>query len=149
MPIDKQLPRWTLSVLTITKREPYLAKLLRSLADANLPRGTVIDVVYNWDTREKPMEVERRLRRVGAGRQQQAGGGEEGHPARGHAGIAAVAPANGKRKKRFFSHLRERRTADPANLLVSRQQIGAGRGRRGLYFPAGRLGGLPRVAVVA
>ncbi|MBK6487491.1 MAG: glycosyltransferase [Gemmatimonadetes bacterium] len=67
MPIDKQLPRWTLSVLTIPKREPYLAKLLRSLADANLPRGTVIDVVYNWDTREKPMEVERRLRRVGSG----------------------------------------------------------------------------------
>lgn len=67
MPLNKHGPRWTLSILTIPKRERYLAKLLRSLADANLPRGTMIDVVYNWDTREKPMDVERRLRREGSG----------------------------------------------------------------------------------
>ena len=48
-------------------------------------------------------------------------------------------------KKRFFSHLREWHTADPADLLVSKQQTGAGRGRRGLYFPAGRLGGVSRI----
>ena len=41
---------------------------------------------------------------------------------------------------RFFSQLRERRTADPANLLVSRQQIGAGRGRDGFYVRARGLG---------
>src|SRR5690606_30121598 len=45
-------------------------------------------------------------------------------------------------KKRFFSQLRERRTADRAELLVSRQQTGVGRGRRGLYVPAGWLGGV-------
>lgn len=43
----------------------------------------------------------------------------------------------------FFSQLRgERHTADPADLLVSKQQTGAGRGRDGLYVPAGRLGGV-------
>src|SRR5690606_16045664 len=42
----------------------------------------------------------------------------------------------------FFSQLRERRTADRAELLVSRQQTGVGRGRRGLYVPAGWLGGV-------
>src|SRR5690606_26562700 len=48
-------------------------------------------------------------------------------------------------KKRFFSQLRgERRTADPAELLFSRQQDGAGRGRSGLYVPAGWLGGVSR-----
>lgn len=63
MPLAPQRPRWTLSVLTIPKREAYLAQMLDSLGDAKLPRGTVIDVVYNWDTRERPHEVERRLRR--------------------------------------------------------------------------------------
>lgn len=60
-------PRWTLSVLTIPKREPYLAQLLSSLGDAGLPRGTVVDVVYNWDTRERPHDVERRLRKASRG----------------------------------------------------------------------------------
>lgn len=60
-------PRWTLSILTIPRREPYLAQLLESLGEARLPRGTVVDVVYNWDTRERPHEVVRRLRRVGRG----------------------------------------------------------------------------------
>ena len=59
--------RWTLSVLTIPKREPYLAQLLGTMADAGLPTGTVVDIVYNWDTRERPHEVERRLRKVGRG----------------------------------------------------------------------------------
>ncbi|ODT05039.1 MAG: hypothetical protein ABS52_02485 [Gemmatimonadetes bacterium SCN 70-22] len=67
MPLRAPRPRWTLSVLTIPKREPYLAQLLESLADAKLPRGTVVDVVYNWDTRERPHEVERRLRRTRRG----------------------------------------------------------------------------------
>ncbi|MBK9411761.1 MAG: hypothetical protein IPN47_27675, partial [Gemmatimonadetes bacterium] len=57
-------PRWTLSILTIPRREPYLAHLLESLGESRLPRGTVIDVVYNWDTRERPHDVVRRLRRV-------------------------------------------------------------------------------------
>lgn len=60
-------PRWTLSILTIPRREPYLAQLLESLGESRLPRGTVIDVVYNWDTRERPHDVVRRLRRVGRG----------------------------------------------------------------------------------
>lgn len=58
---------WTLSVLTIPRREAYLAQLLESLSDARLPRGTVVDVIYNWDTRERPHDVERRLRKVGRG----------------------------------------------------------------------------------
>lgn len=46
-------------------------------------------------------------------------------------------------EKRFFSQLRgERRTADRAELLFSRQQAGAGRGRWGLYCATGWLGGI-------
>ncbi|WP_244477836.1 hypothetical protein [Stenotrophomonas koreensis] len=49
----------------------------------------------------------------------------------------------GTAKERFFSQLRgERRTADRAELLFSRQQAGAGRGRRGLYCATGWLGGI-------
>ena len=59
--------RWTLSVLTIPQREQYLAQLLESLSDSRLPRDTVIDVVYNWDTRERPHDVERRLRKTSRG----------------------------------------------------------------------------------
>src|SRR5690606_17941179 len=51
---------------------------------------------------------------------------------------------------RFFSQLRgERRTADPAELLFSRQQNGAGRGRSGLYVPAGWLEGLSRMGLAS
>lgn len=67
MPTYKSRAKWTLSVLTIPKREAYLAQLLESFGAANLPPGTVIDIVYNWDTRERPLEVERRLRRVSRG----------------------------------------------------------------------------------
>ena len=42
----------------------------------------------------------------------------------------------------FFAHLSGWRTADPADLLVSRQQIEAGRGHRELYVSAGLLGGV-------
>src|SRR5690606_31209196 len=57
-------------------------------------------------------------------------------------------PAAGK--KGFFSQLRgERRTADPAELLFSRQQNGAGRGRSGLYVPAGWLEGLSRMGLAS
>lgn len=65
--LARSRPRWTLSVLTIPRREPYLAQLLQSLGDAGLPRGTVIDVVYNWDTRERPYDVEQRLRKASRG----------------------------------------------------------------------------------
>lgn len=64
---DRSRPRWTLSVLTIPRREPWLTELLDSLRDARLPSGTVIDVVYNWDTRERPRDVERRLHKAGRG----------------------------------------------------------------------------------
>ncbi|HEX4934406.1 MAG TPA: glycosyltransferase [Gemmatimonadaceae bacterium] len=66
-PLVRTPPRWTLSVLTIPKREAYLAQLLASLGDARLPRGTVVDVVYNWDTRERPHDVVRRLRKAPRG----------------------------------------------------------------------------------
>ena len=49
----------------------------------------------------------------------------------------------------FFSHLRERRTADPVNLWLSRLQIGADRGRRGLYDPAWGLVWVPGVFMAA
>ncbi len=67
MVIAEPRPRWTLSVLTIPKREAYLAQMLRSLTDVGLPNGTVIDIVYNWDTRERPHDVEKRLRTAGRG----------------------------------------------------------------------------------
>ena len=38
--------------------------MLESLGDAGLPRGAVIDIVYNWDNRERPHDVECRLRKV-------------------------------------------------------------------------------------
>lgn len=67
IPLVRTPPRWTLSVLTIPRREAYLVQLLESLAEARLPRGTVIDVVYNWDTRERPHDVVRRLRKAPRG----------------------------------------------------------------------------------
>jgi len=57
-------PRWTISVLTIPQRTAFLSKLLESLGDAGLPRGAVVDIVYNWDSRERPHDVEQRLRKV-------------------------------------------------------------------------------------
>lgn len=59
--------RWTISVLTIPRREPYVAELLGSLAALRLSSDVEISVVYNWDTRESPHEVEKRLRKA-AGR---------------------------------------------------------------------------------
>ena len=65
-----------------------------------------------------------------------------------HAGIRSIRGARSIQKNRFFSQLRgERHTADPAELLFSRQQNGAGRGRSGLYVPAGRLGGVSRLGL--
>src|SRR5690606_4124794 len=61
-----------------------------------------------------------------------------------------VTPVPNGQKIRFFSQLRgERRTADPAELLFSRQQNGAGRGRSGLYVPAGWLEGLSRMGLAS
>lgn len=65
--IRKARPRWTLSILTIPKREPYVAQLFESLRKARLPAGTLVDVVYNWDSRERPFDVERRLRKAAGG----------------------------------------------------------------------------------
>jgi hypothetical protein len=67
MVLSSARPRWTLSVLTIPQREAYLAQLLQSLSTARLPAGTIVDVVYNWDTRERPFDVERRVRRAARG----------------------------------------------------------------------------------
>ena len=50
-------------------------------------------------------------------------------------------------KKRFFAQLSGWHTADPADLLVSRQQIEAGRGQWRLYDSAGRLGGVSGIEV--
>lgn len=58
---------WTISLLTIPRREEYLAQTLRSLRDVDLPEGTVVDVVYNFDTREAPSTVERRIKGFGRG----------------------------------------------------------------------------------
>ena len=59
--------RWTLSILTIPRREAYVTQLLRSLREGGLPRGIDISIVYNWDTRESPAAVERRLQKAAGG----------------------------------------------------------------------------------
>ena len=55
--------RWTISMLTIPGREEYLQRLLCSLSDARVDRHAQIDIVYNWDARESPAEIERRILR--------------------------------------------------------------------------------------
>ncbi len=55
--------RWTISMLTIPGREEYLQRLLCSLGDARVDRHAQIDIVYNWDARESPAEIERRILR--------------------------------------------------------------------------------------
>jgi glycosyltransferase involved in cell wall biosynthesis len=54
--------RWTISILTIPQRESYVKQLVESLADARLTRQAALSIVYNWDSRESPAVVERRLR---------------------------------------------------------------------------------------
>ena len=61
-------PMWTLCVLTIPQREPYLQRLFESLRSIRR-RGSrwELQLVYNWDTQEEPYEVERRLHKLGRG----------------------------------------------------------------------------------
>jgi hypothetical protein len=59
--------RWTISLLTIPGREEYLQRLLATLADARVERHAQIDVVYNWDAREAPAEIEKKILRHGKG----------------------------------------------------------------------------------
>lgn len=53
--------RWTISMLTIPGREEYLQRLLCSLGDARVDKHAQIDIVYNWDAREAPAEIERKI----------------------------------------------------------------------------------------
>ncbi len=55
-------PRWTVSLLTIPEREPYLANLLASLRQQPRSGEVRVDVVYNRDTRESLGAVEARIR---------------------------------------------------------------------------------------
>lgn len=59
--------RWTISMLTIPGREEYLQRLLETLAEARVDRKAQIDIVYNWDAREAPAEIERKILRYARG----------------------------------------------------------------------------------
>lgn len=62
--ITSRTPRWTVSVLTIPKREEYLGRLFEGLREVKWRRPWELLVVYNWDTDEEPYAVERRLRKL-------------------------------------------------------------------------------------
>jgi hypothetical protein len=49
---------WTLSMLTIPSRLPYLGRLLRSIAELDLPRPFDVTVVYNRETEQEPLAIE-------------------------------------------------------------------------------------------
>lgn len=55
--------RWTISVLTIPKRERYVEALVESLVAARVTRSAEVSIVYNWDSRESPAAIEARLRK--------------------------------------------------------------------------------------
>ncbi len=57
-------PRWTVSILTIPGREPWLERLVCSLMDARINKSARICVVFNRDCAEDPAVIERRLRRL-------------------------------------------------------------------------------------
>ncbi len=59
--------RWTISMLTIPGREEYLQRLLATLGEARVDRHAQIDVVYNWDAREAPAEIEKKILKFGKG----------------------------------------------------------------------------------
>ena len=59
--------RWTISMLTIPGREEYLQRLLSSLGEARADRNAQIDVVYNWDARESPADIERKILKYSKG----------------------------------------------------------------------------------
>jgi len=55
---------WTISMLTIPKREPYLQQLLSSLASLGSRDRFEVTVVYNAATAEEPLVIEQRIRRM-------------------------------------------------------------------------------------
>lgn len=57
-------PRWTISILTIPGREPWLERLVASLVEARVLRRAELSLVYNRGTTESPRVVEARLRRL-------------------------------------------------------------------------------------
>jgi glycosyltransferase involved in cell wall biosynthesis len=68
MILRRRSPVWTISVLTIPQREPYLRRLFDSLRSLRFRRTRwELSLVYNWDTDEEPYDVERRLRKLGKG----------------------------------------------------------------------------------
>jgi len=68
MILKRKSPVWTLCVLTIPQREPYLERLFDSLRKLRLRRSRwELLLVYNWDTQEEPYAIERRLLKLGKG----------------------------------------------------------------------------------
>ncbi|MBK8245975.1 MAG: hypothetical protein IPK85_01015 [Gemmatimonadetes bacterium] len=62
-------PRWTISVLTIPERESYLRRSSPPSLRSPARPGSVVDVIYNRDTREAPADVEERVRGLVTGLQ--------------------------------------------------------------------------------
>lgn len=56
--------RWTISILTIPARETYVQQLVESLVAARVTRHATVSIVYNWDSREPPAQIEHRLRKL-------------------------------------------------------------------------------------
>ncbi|MGH7629832.1 MAG: glycosyltransferase family 2 protein [Gemmatimonadales bacterium] len=54
-------PRWSVTMLTLPEREPYLLRLLQSLSDAGADTNTEVVVVYNAPPRESRDAITRRL----------------------------------------------------------------------------------------
>jgi len=57
-------PLWTFSILTIPSRVEYLGQLLRSLEELPDVRLFEVVIVYNADTQDEPLAIERRIRQV-------------------------------------------------------------------------------------
>ncbi len=55
---------WTISLLTIPRREEYLERLLASLAALEGRERFEVTVVYNAATAEEPMSIEQRIQRL-------------------------------------------------------------------------------------
>jgi hypothetical protein len=54
-------PRWSVTMLTLPDREPYLLQLLKSLAEAGAAASTEVVVVYNGEPAESRDAITRRL----------------------------------------------------------------------------------------
>ena len=55
---------WTISLLTIPRREEYLQRLLASLASLEGRERFEVTVVYNAATAEEPFAIEQRIQRL-------------------------------------------------------------------------------------